>query len=117
MNASVSMDWAFLTAAASSLSVTMAVGARKLARSSAVVSHLPAIEELGGMDVLCTDKTGTLTQNTLSVTDVWTATDVDRAMVLATASAASRAEAHPEGRGTDHRHREYCPYILFRGGV
>ena len=74
------------------LSVTMAVGARKLARSSAVVSHLPAIEELGGMDVLCTDKTGTLTQNTLSVTDVWTATDVDRAMVLATASAASRAE-------------------------
>ena len=74
------------------LSVTMAVGARKLARSHAVVSHLPAIEELGGMDVLCTDKTGTLTQNTLSVTDVWSAAGVDRTTVLATASAASRAE-------------------------
>ena len=35
------------------LSVTMAVGARKLARQQAVVSHLPAVEELGGIDVLC----------------------------------------------------------------
>ncbi len=49
------------------LSVTMAVGARQLARRQAVVSHLPAIEELGGMDVLCSDKTGTLTQNRLTV--------------------------------------------------
>ncbi len=74
------------------LSVTMAVGARKLARSHAVVSHLPAIEELGGMDVLCTDKTGTLTRNALSVTDVWSAPGVDRAAVLSAAAAASRAE-------------------------
>ncbi len=39
------------------LSVTMAVGARQLARRHAVVSHLPAVEELGGIDVLCSDKT------------------------------------------------------------
>lgn len=74
------------------LSVTMAVGARRLARSDAVVSHLPAIEELGGMDVLCTDKTGTLTQNALSVTDVWTAPGIERSAVLNAAAAASRAE-------------------------
>ncbi len=51
------------------LSVTMAVGARQLARRKAVVSHLPAVEELGGIDVLCSDKTGTLTQNRLAVGD------------------------------------------------
>ena len=45
------------------LSVTMAVGARLLAKEQAIVSHLASIEELAGIDILCSDKTGTLTQN------------------------------------------------------
>ncbi len=52
------------------LSVTMAVGARYLARREAVVSHLPAIEEMAGVDVLCADKTGTITRNELAIADV-----------------------------------------------
>jgi len=49
------------------LSVTMAIGARILGRKQAIVSHLSSIEELAGMDVLCSDKTGTLTKNQLTI--------------------------------------------------
>lgn len=45
----------------------MAVGAHELAKKEAIVSRLAAIEELAGMDILCSDKTGTLTKNELSI--------------------------------------------------
>jgi H+-transporting ATPase len=47
----------------------MAVGAAFLARRKAIVQKLTAIESLAGVDVLCTDKTGTLTANQLSIHD------------------------------------------------
>jgi H+-transporting ATPase len=51
------------------LSVTMAVGAMALARKRAIVSRLVAIEEMAGMDVLCSDKTGTITKNEITVAE------------------------------------------------
>jgi H+-transporting ATPase len=45
------------------LSVTMALGAKLLAREKAIVSRVESIEEMAGMEILCSDKTGTLTQN------------------------------------------------------
>jgi H+-transporting ATPase len=65
------------------MSVTMAVGARYLAKREAVVSHLPAVEEMSGVDVLCADKTGTITKNELAIVDVAPiADDVDRDEIL-----------------------------------
>ncbi|MGA9139725.1 MAG: plasma-membrane proton-efflux P-type ATPase [Methanocella sp.] len=49
------------------LSVTMAIGAVALAKKEAIVSKLVAIEEMASMDILCVDKTGTITQNKIKV--------------------------------------------------
>ena len=75
------------------LSVTMAVGAVKLARMKAIVSRLVSIEEMAGMDILCSDKTGTLTKNQLAVGDpeLVAAKDVDELVLCA--ALASKAEA------------------------
>ena len=74
------------------LSVTMAVGARLLAKKQAVVSRLVAIEELAGVDVLCADKTGTLTQNKLSLGDPFCVEGKPAAQVILDGALASRAD-------------------------
>jgi H+-transporting ATPase len=73
------------------LSVTMALGARMLARSKAIVSRLESIEELAGVDVLCSDKTGTLTENKLTLGEAEPWAGVDAATLILMASLASRA--------------------------
>ncbi len=74
------------------LSVTMAVGALALSRLKAIVSRLESIEEMAGMDVLCSDKTGTLTRNELTLGEpVLFAAAEARALILAGALA-SKAE-------------------------
>ncbi len=74
------------------LSVTMAVGARTLARKRAIVTRLAAMEELAGTDVLCSDKTGTLTQNKLTLGDPFCVGKVRPDDLVLAASLASRAE-------------------------
>ncbi|MGC2412192.1 MAG: HAD-IC family P-type ATPase, partial [Stellaceae bacterium] len=74
------------------LSVTMAVGARLLARKKAIVTRLVAIEELAGVDVLCADKTGTLTQNKLTLGDPFSVNKITAEQVILNAALASRAD-------------------------
>ena len=74
------------------LSVTMAVGASLLAKKKAIVSKLVAIEEMAGMDILCSDKTGTITKNELTLADVKAFEGFTSNDVLLYASLASREE-------------------------
>ena len=74
------------------LSVTMAVGARALAKKSAIVTRLAAIEELAGVDVLCADKTGTLTQNKLTLGDPFCVNGITAEQLIFNAALASRSD-------------------------
>jgi len=74
------------------LSVTMAVGARLLAKKQAIVTRLAAIEELAGVDILCSDKTGTLTQNKLTLGDPFCVSGTAADQVILSAALASRAD-------------------------
>nr|AAD46188.1 plasma membrane proton ATPase [Nicotiana plumbaginifolia] len=77
------------------LSVTLAIGSHRLSQQGAITKRMTAIEEMAGMDVLCSDKTGTLTLNRLTVDrnliEVFQR-DMDKDMVVLLAARASRLE-------------------------
>jgi H+-transporting ATPase len=77
------------------LSVTMAIGSHRLSQQGAITKRMTAIEEMAGMDVLCSDKTGTLTLNKLTVDknliEIF-AKGVDKDMVCLMSARASRVE-------------------------
>jgi H+-transporting ATPase len=73
------------------VTTTMAVGAAYLAKKQAIVQKLSAIESLAGVEILCSDKTGTLTKNKLSLSEPYTVQGVDPDDLMLTAClAASR---------------------------
>ncbi len=76
------------------LSVTMAVGALALSKKKVIVSRLEAIEEAAGLDVLCSDKTGTLTQNKLTLGDSILFKAVDEQELILNAAFSSETDTH-----------------------
>jgi H+-transporting ATPase len=74
------------------LSVTMAIGALLLSRMKAIVARLESIEEMAGMDILCSDKTGTLTENRLTLGEPIVFGEGDAQALIFTAVLASKEE-------------------------
>ncbi|MEM0003296.1 MAG: plasma-membrane proton-efflux P-type ATPase [Thermoproteota archaeon] len=75
------------------LTIIQAVGAVELAKRGALVTRLDSVEDAASIDVLCLDKTGTITQNKLSVADVVPFYDYRKEEVVAMAALASREES------------------------
>jgi len=74
------------------LSVTMALGAKILASKQAIVTKLTAVEEIAGIDILCSDKTGTLTRSELTPAEPFTLREFKSEDIILFGALASRAE-------------------------
>ncbi|KAF7587672.1 plasma membrane H+-ATPase [Aspergillus hancockii] len=110
------------------VTTTMAVGAAYLAKKKAIVQRLSAIESLAGVEILCSDKTGTLTRNKLSLSEPYTVPGVESKDLMLTAClAASRKKKgmdaidraflralkdYPEAKKelTQYKKLEFCPF-------
>ncbi|QBE69319.1 Mg(2+) transport ATPase P-type [Synechococcus sp. WH 8101] len=85
------------------VTLTLALNVQRMARRQALVRRLSAVESLGSVGVICTDKTGTLTQNRMAVETTWSPAGSDHCdLLLLSASLCSNARIQPTETGQWH---------------
>ena len=82
------------------VTIVLALGVQRMVKHNAIVKKLPAVETLGCAGVICSDKTGTLTQNRMTVQQVWTAGDKHRREALTVGALCNDTVLSPDGKTT-----------------
>ncbi|HIJ86772.1 MAG TPA: cation-transporting P-type ATPase [Desulfuromonadales bacterium] len=98
------------------VTLSLAMGSKRMARRNALVKNLNAVQALGSVDLICTDKTGTLTQNLMTVKTFWSPADKGT-MAYTVAQLCSNVTVTPEGVKGDPTETALYNYAVMQGVV